>query len=130
MRPRIDRSVVTVPPRVREGMSSRHLDDLRALPCAVCGRLVGGRSDPHHLLRGLPVKERGMGRRASDQYAIPACRQHHEELHAAADDEAYLTRHGIDGRALARALWAARGDRKAMLRVMARTLNQRGIFIG
>lgn len=67
-----------------------------------------------------------MGRKAADKYAVPLCRHpathsdHHADLHAHGDEEAYLMKHGIDGRALASALWAARGDQDAMERIVFR----------
>jgi hypothetical protein len=44
----------------------------------------------------------------------------HAALHRAGDEEAFLASHGIDGRALAAALWAVRGDLEAMRRVVFR----------
>lgn len=126
MRPRIARSVVTVPPRPREGMSRRYLDAVKVLPCVVCGRLG---VDPHHLMRGLPEGERGIARRAADRWAIPLCRQDHDAAHLHGDDEEWLTERGVDGRALAQALWGARDDIKAMLRIIGRNLNARGVYV-
>lgn len=128
MRPRIARSVVTVPPRPREGMSRQHEEAIRCMPCLHCGKAP--RVDPHHLQRGLPPRERGMGRRASDQFAIPLCRRCHDAAEATGDDEAVLASWGIDGRGIAAALWRVKGDRKAMMRVIARSLNARGIYVG
>lgn len=127
MRPRIARSVVAVPPRPREGMSGAHLEDIRNMPCLGCGKAP--RVDPHHLQRGLDPKERGMGRRASDQHAIPLCRSCHRKAEATGDDEAVLASWGIDGRGLAKCLWTARGDRKAMMRIVVRSLNLRRIYV-
>lgn len=127
MRPRIARSVTPVPPRPREGMSRKHLDAVKVLPCIACGRI--GAIDPHHLLRGLPEGERGMGRKAADRYSIPACRKCHDAMHQAGDDEAWLTARNIDGRSAAEALWREREDPKRMLRVVVRSLNARGIFV-
>jgi hypothetical protein len=101
---------------------------VKTLPCLICGLLKN--LDPHHLMRGLPPDERGMGRKASDQWAIPACRADHDALHAAGNDDAWLAERNIDGRAIARALWTKRGDLAAMLRIVARSLNARGVYIG
>ena len=124
---RIPRNVVVVPPRPREGMSRAHADHVKQLPCLVCGKV--GKGDPHHLMRGLPVGERGTSRRASDQWCIPACRPHHDEMHACGNDDTWLASRGIDGRGIAKSLWTERGDKKAMLRIIIRSLNRRGIYV-
>jgi hypothetical protein len=45
-------------------------------PCLVCGRKP---SDPYHLRYMQP---RALGRKASDEFAVPLCRGQHRELHA------------------------------------------------
>lgn len=107
----------------REGMDAKHLVNVRGCPCAACGtgstaleRIQAG-IQAHHLLR---TDERGLSRKSSDRWAIPLCFLHHNELHAAGDEEAYLASKGIDGRAVASALWAVRGDLAAMRRVIFR----------
>ncbi len=115
--PRIPRTVPLPQRKHRIGMSAGHLAAVRALPCLICGR---NPVDPHHLLRGIPPSERGTGRRASDQWAVPLCRSCHISLHARGNDDEFFAEHMIDGRAVARALWAARGDGKAMLRIVER----------
>jgi len=94
-------------------MDRNHLAMVRRLPCCVCGGDYG-RREAHHLLR---TGEHGMGRKSSDRWALPLCDHDHSVLHAAGDEEAFLARHGVDGRALASSLWAARGDQEAMERV-------------
>lgn len=124
LRARIPRSVVTVPPRKREGMSGAHLAMVRKLPCIVCGRPA---EEAHHLLRGLPPDERGTSRRAADRWAVPVCIRDHRAAHAHGDDERWLAERGVDGRAIAAALWSARGDEQAMMRVVERSLLGRRI---
>lgn len=118
MRARIPREVVKVPPRHREGMSEAHRKMVKTLPCLACGKW--GPSDPHHLQRGIPVGERGVGRKASDQYLIPLCRSCHDAAEAGGDDEAWLVARGYDGRDVAKSLWTERGDPEAMLRIITR----------
>lgn len=130
MRPRIQRAVPVVPEKPREGMDAKHVANVSRLPCLVCGRAephVG--VDPHHLKAGLPVGERGTSRRAADRYAIPLCREHHDEVEKT-DDEAWLAERGIDGRWIAQALWIAREDTIRMYRVIERSLNARRIYLG
>jgi hypothetical protein len=128
--PRIKRTMPQHEPiRPREGMDSDHLTMLKQLPCLICGS-ERKQMDPHHLMRGLPANERGMSRTASDQYAIPACRDCHREIHddKQADDDAWLAARGIDGRGIARSLWTARGDEDALRRIVERSLLTRGVY--
>ncbi len=118
MKPRIAKNLPQHTPRKREGMDSRHLANVRLCPCLVCGFDFGDiKIEAHHLLR---TEERGLSRKSSDRWAVPLSVDCHAALHRAGDEEAYLTAHGIDGRATANALWAARSDLEAMRRVIFR----------
>jgi len=97
-------------------MSRDHLAFIRSLPCPIYPD--EGPIEAHHLLR--VDRTRGIGRRAADRYAIPLSTKAHRELHDAGDEEAWLAERGIDGRALAAALWRVSGDLEAGLRVMLR----------
>jgi hypothetical protein len=110
---RIPKGLAKPKPKERPGMDKNHLANVRKLPCCVCGR-SGGTMHPHHLLR---TGEHGMGKKSSDRWAIPLDPVCHAQLHDAGNEEEYLMRHGVDGRALATALWAKRGDLEAMQRV-------------
>ena len=68
-------------------------------PCLVCGRKP---SDPHHLRYMQP---RALGRKASDEFAVPLCRVHHREVHRTADECAWWKAAGIDPAKTARKLW-------------------------
>lgn len=105
----------TKPPRA--GMSREHLAWIRRLPCACCGARFMVGNHAHHLLR---TGERGMGLKSPDRYAIPLCVTHHQGIHAAGDEEGYLRRWGIDGRALADRLWRVSGDDAQGERAIAR----------
>src|SRR5262249_4187979 len=72
----IDKSILTVaaPRRYR---SREHLRYVMQQPCLVCGRKP---SDPHHLRYMQP---RALGRKASDEFAVPLCRGHHRAAHRA-----------------------------------------------
>lgn len=120
---------MALPPRIpKSGLPSRpnksrpearpaHLRFLRSLECPI---YPGGQPiEVHHLLRADP--KRGLGRRAADHYAIPLSRRAHRELHAAGDEETWLAVRGIDGRALAAALWRLSGNRETGLRILWRT---------
>lgn len=125
--PRIERAVLQAkrPPDPRSAPS--HLVLVRLLPCMVCG--APGPNDPHHLKRAFTPDEidpllkktatRGTGIHTGDQWATPACRRCHERIETAKEgEEVFLAAHGLDGRAIARSLWAKRGDLQAMQRVI------------
>jgi hypothetical protein len=94
----IDKSVLAVaaPRRYR---NREHLRYVAQQPCLVCGRKP---SDPHHLRH---VQPRALGRRASDEFAVPLCRVHHRAVHRAGDERAWWTATGIDPLKVARKLW-------------------------
>jgi len=103
-------------PRKREGMSEKHLEMIRQLPCVVTGRRP---VEAHHLLRG-PSVVRGIGIKAEDKWAIPVHPEVHHEIHALGNDQAYLEKHGINGTSLAQDLWNMSGDFTAMSRIVER----------
>jgi ERF superfamily len=94
----IDKSILAVaaPRRYR---NREHLRYVARQPCLVCGRKP---SDPHHLRH---VQPRALGRRASDEFAVPLCRVHHRAVHRAGDERAWWTATGIDPLKVARKLW-------------------------
>jgi hypothetical protein len=69
--------------------------------CLVCGRKP---SDPHHLGFTQP---RALGRKVSDEFAVPLCRGHHRAVHRSRDERAWWRQAGIDPIKVARRLWKA-----------------------
>jgi hypothetical protein len=96
----IDKSVLTIstPKRYR---NKEHLRFVARQPCLFCGRKP---SDPHHL--GF-LQPRAMGRKASDEFAVPLCRTHHRAAHGAGDERGWWKSAGIDPEKVARKLWKA-----------------------
>jgi hypothetical protein len=76
-----------------------HLRYVMQQPCLVCGRKP---SDPHHLRYMQP---RALGRKASDEFAVPLCRVHHRAAHRVRDERAWWQAAGIDPIKTARRLW-------------------------
>src|SRR5919201_804262 len=95
---RIDKSILAVaaPRRYR---NREHLRYVAQQACLVCGRKP---SDPHHLRYLQP---RALGRKASDEFAVPLCRSHHRAVHRAGDEQAWWKAAGIDPVKVARTLW-------------------------
>ena len=94
----IDKSVLAVaaPRRYR---NREHLRYIAHQPCLVCGRKP---SDPHHLRFAQP---RALGRKASDEFAVPLCRIHHRLVHSVGNEGAWWQQAGIDPIKAARKLW-------------------------
>jgi ERF superfamily len=94
----IDKGVLAVaaPRRYR---NREHLRYVAQQPCLVCGRKP---SDPHHLRH---VQPRALGRKASDEFAVPLCRSHHRAVHRASKEQAWWHATGIDPIKVARKLW-------------------------
>jgi hypothetical protein len=96
----IDKSVLAVaaPRRYR---NREHLHYVAQQACLICGRRP---SDPHHLGFTQP---RALGRKVSDEFAVPLCRGHHRAVHRSRDERAWWRQAGIDPIKLARRLWKA-----------------------
>jgi hypothetical protein len=94
----IDKSTLAIatPRRYR---NREHLRYVMQQPCLVCGRKP---SDPHHLRYMQP---RALGRKASDEFAVPLCRMHHRAAHRAGDERGWWQASGIDPIKIARTLW-------------------------
>jgi hypothetical protein len=94
----VDKSVLAIatPRRYR---NRQHLRYVIQQPCLICGRKP---SDPHHLRYLQP---RALGRKPSDEFAVPLCRVHHRAAHRAGDERAWWQATGIDPVKIARKLW-------------------------
>lgn len=95
--------------RVRD---KSHLIFVAAQPCLVCQRSP---CDAHHLKFAQP---RSLGRKVSDEFTVPLCREHHHELHRRGNEMAWWANLRIAPLETARELWEAttlalepRGDR-------------------
>jgi len=85
------------PKRVR---SKKHMAAVREGGCSICGNPA---ADAHHIR--IAGHGRGLGIKNGDDWTIPLCRRHHDELHAFGDEKLFLDLHGVDGVALAQSLW-------------------------
>jgi ERF superfamily len=79
--------------------NKKHLQLVALQPCLVCGRTP---SDAHHLRFAEP---RALGRKVSDEFAVPLCRSHHSALHRAGDERAWWRDVQIDPTPIAEQLW-------------------------
>jgi ERF superfamily len=95
---RIDKAVLAVsePRRYRD---KAHLKFVATQACLICGREP---TDPHHLRFSQP---RALGRKVSDEFAVPLCRVHHREVHRSSNEVVWWERYGIDAAGIAGKLW-------------------------
>ena len=87
---------IAAPRRYR---NREHLRYVAQQACLVCGRKP---SDPHHLGFTQP---RALGRKVSDEFAVPLCRGHHRAVHRSRDERSWWRQSGIDPIKVARRLW-------------------------
>jgi hypothetical protein len=76
-----------------------HLEFVASQACLICGRQP---SDAHHLRFMQP---RALGRRVSDEFAVPLCRTHHRAVHRHGDEAAWWQAANIDAVTMAYRLW-------------------------
>jgi hypothetical protein len=103
----INKSILAVaaPRRYR---NREHLRYVAQQACLLCGRKP---SDPHHLGFTQP---RALGRKVSDEFAVPLCRGHHRAVHRSRDERGWWQQAGIDPIKVARRLWkATRGQQRS-----------------
>jgi hypothetical protein len=93
-----ENSVVPLVKLIRR-RSKAHLAHVRQQPCAVCQREP---CDAHHLKF---AQTRALGRKVSDEFTVPLCRDHHIDLHRCGDEVAWWANLQIAPLEMARALW-------------------------
>jgi hypothetical protein len=94
----VDKSALILqePKRIRD---KDHLRYVASQPCLLCSAKP---SDPHHVRFAQP---KALGRKVSDEFAVPLCRQHHRDLHHDGNEAAWWHDLGIDPIEIARQLW-------------------------
>lgn len=96
---KIDKSVLTIgePKRLRD---KDHLQFVASQPCLVCRQLP---SDAHHLRFAQP---RALGLKVSDEFTVPLCRDHHQQLHQAGNEVGWWHDLSIKPLPIAKDLWS------------------------
>jgi hypothetical protein len=94
-------AALALPKEPARKRSKAHLSFVRAQPCLVCQRTP---SDPHHLKFAQP---RVLGRKVSDEFTVPLCRSHHQDLHRRGNEKAWWANMQIAPIDIARQLWEA-----------------------
>jgi hypothetical protein len=87
---------LTKPSRKR---NKAHLAFVASQPCLICGRTP---CDAHHLKFAQP---KALGRKVSDEFTVPLCRDHHHELHRHGNEAAWWANLHVAPADIARELW-------------------------
>lgn len=74
--------VTSIPKELRK-RDKAHLLFVRSRPCLVCKQSP---CDAHHLKF---AQQRALGRKVSDEFTVPLCRAHHQELHRHGNEKAW-----------------------------------------
>ena len=96
--PSMDETVSPIRKETRR-RNKAHLAFVGAQPCLVCQRLP---CDAHHLKFAQP---RSLGRKVSDEFTVPLCRDHHRDLHRHGNEIAWWANLKIAPIEIARDLW-------------------------
>lgn len=89
-------------PKEKRLRDKAHLAFVASQPCLVCGRTP---AQAHHLKF---AQSRSMSLKVSDEFTLPLCNVHHDQLHRSGDERAWWARHGVlDPLKIAARLWAA-----------------------
>jgi len=95
----------TFKPAIRR--SKAHLTFVATLPCLICKSTP---SDPHHLKIARP---RSLGRKVSDEFTVPLCRTHHQELHRHGNETDWWKDKQVLPLPLAKELWEKRSSHRS-----------------
>ena len=100
---------LTKPSRAR---NKAHLRFVAAQPCLVCQRTP---CDAHHIKF---AELRALGRKVSDEFTVPLCREHHQDLHRHGNERAWWADVNVMPLDTARSLWdvTTSGRGNALLR--------------
>ena len=92
---------VALPKEPVRKRSKAHLSFVRGQPCLICQQSP---SDPHHLKF---AQQRALGRKVSDEFTVPLCRRHHQDLHRHGNEKAWWANMQIAPMPIAKQLWDA-----------------------
>jgi hypothetical protein len=85
--------------KLRRRRSKAHLAFVAAQPCLICQRTP---CDAHHLKFAQP---KALGRKVSDEFTVPLCREHHHELHRHGNEAAWWANLKLAPLEVAKELW-------------------------
>jgi DNA recombination protein Rad52 len=94
----IDKSALNIsePKRIR---CKEHLRYVASQPCVICGR------SPSHAHHVRYAQRRGLGIKVSDEFTVPLCATHHQQLHNTTKEREWWQERKIDPLIVAGTLW-------------------------
>ena len=94
----IDKSALAIsePKRIR---CKEHLRYVASQPCVICGR------SPSHAHHVRYAQRRGLGIKVSDEFTVPLCVAHHQQLHNTTREREWWQERKIDPLMIAGSLW-------------------------
>ena len=92
-------SALAFPKEPSRKRSKAHLLFIGAQPCLVCQQTP---VDAHHLKF---AQQRSLGRKVSDEFTVPLCRVHHQDLHRHGNEKAWWSNMQIEPLPIAKGLW-------------------------
>ncbi|AGK56302.1 hypothetical protein HYPDE_23078 [Hyphomicrobium denitrificans 1NES1] len=76
-------------PKEKRFRDRAHLEFVAKQPCLICGRQP---TQAHHLRFAQP---RAMALKVSDEFTVPLCTTHHDQLHRSGDERAFWVRNAV-----------------------------------
>ncbi|MBB4258783.1 ERF family protein [Bradyrhizobium sp. CIR3A] len=101
LQPALSEAGLAFPKEPSRKRSKAHLSFVKEQPCLVCQQTP---CDAHHLKF---AQARALGRKVSDEFTVPLCRAHHQELHQHGNERAWWANLQIAPLPVAQELWAA-----------------------
>ena len=96
--PRIDKASLQIATQ-RRFRDKAHLRTVSGLPCLVCGQ------EPCHAHHLKFAQSHGLAQKVSDEFVVPLCAVHHDELHRAGAERDWWRGRGLDPLPIALELW-------------------------
>jgi hypothetical protein len=94
----IDKSALPIG-ETRRIRSKEHLRYVASQPCVICGR------SPSHAHHVRYAQRRGLGIKVSDEFTVPLCATHHQQLHNTTKERDWWQERKIDPLVTAGTLW-------------------------
>lgn len=85
--------------------NKEHLQFVASQPCLICDRRP---AQAHHVQFAQP---KAMASKVSDEFAVPLCTTHHQQLHHIGNEREWWRKHTIDPLRQAARLWAVTADK-------------------
>lgn len=120
---RISRDLPQWNRKPNERLRPKHLDFIRSLPCAACGK--ASPSEPAHVRitsADHPGSGGGTQYKPPDRFTVPLCTTCHRRQHGSPGEVAFWSQLGVDPLDLSLRLWTVTGDQDAGERAVMRFL--------